>query len=272
MEKSQERIEVLDKIKLCEQNEWWDKDVENDPPTKILKPDEVDYLNTKLSNKIKTLIYNYAGNKFYKKMLKNKQYIFGEVLGLEKIKNFKGGAIITCNHFNIFDNYAVLLALKKEFKHLKLYKVIREGNYSFPGQIGNIFRHCNTLPLSENPQTMMKFLKSIKVLLNKGNKILVYPEQSLWWNYRKPRPLKNGAYKFAVKNNVPVIALFITLKDSNILDDFGFPVQIYTVHIQDVIYPNNNLTEKENIEYMKNKNFELNKQTYEKTYNQKLPY
>ena len=66
--------------------------------------------------------------------------------------------------------------------------------------------------------------------------------------------------------------MFITLNDSDLLDKFGFPVQEYTVHIEDVIYPDKNLTSKENVDYMKNKNYELNKQTYEKVYNTKLVY
>lgn len=270
--KSKERLEILEKIKYLEENEIWDKDVENDPPTIPLNPDDVDYLNTKLSNKIKTKIANYVGNKFYQKLLKDKQYIFKGVEGLEKIKNIKGGAIITCNHFNIFDNYAVLLALRELDKNAKLYRVIREGNYSFTGKIGFFMRHCNNLPLSQNTATMMKFLKAIDTLLIRGEKILVYPEQAMWWNYRKPRPLKDGAYKFAVRNNVPVIAMFITLKDSDLLDNYGFPVQEYTVHILDVIYPDKNLTSKENVDYMKNRNYELNKQTYERVYNTKLDY
>lgn len=272
MEKARDRLEVLDRIHYCEENELWDRDVENDPPTIPLNPDDVDYLNTKLSNKLKTKIANFVGNKFYKKLLKDKQYIFKGVEGLDKIKNIKGGAIITCNHFNIFDNYAVLLALREFDKKIKLYRVIREGNYSFTGKIGFFMRHCNNLPLSQNTATMMKCLKAIDTLLTRGEKILVYPEQGMWWNYRKPRPLKDGAYKFAVRNNVPVIAMFITLNDSDLLDKFGFPVQEYTVHIEDVIYPDKNLTSKENVDYMKNKNYELNKKTYERVYNTKLVY
>ena len=37
----------------------------------------------------------------------------------------------------------------------------------------------------------------------------------MWWNYRKPRPVTPGAYRFAVNNNVPVLPMFITLKDTD---------------------------------------------------------
>jgi 1-acyl-sn-glycerol-3-phosphate acyltransferase len=145
--------------------------------------------------------------------------------------------------------------------------VIREGNYtSFPGLYGFFMRNCNTLPLSSNLSVMKEFLKSVDVLLKDGHFILVYPEQAMWWNYRKPRPTKSGAFKFAVKNNVPVLPCFITMRDSNVLGEDGFYVQEYTVHVYTPIYPKNELSEKENIEYLKMQNDKAWKELYEKTY------
>ena len=59
-------------------------------------------------------------------------------------------------------------------------------------------------------------MKAADTILKRGDFILIYPEQSLWWNYEKPKPLKNGAYKIASRSNVPVIPIFITMKDSDI--------------------------------------------------------
>jgi 1-acyl-sn-glycerol-3-phosphate acyltransferase len=94
----------------------------------------------------------------------------------------------------------------------------------------------------------------------------------MWWNYRKPRPLKNGAFNLAVSSNVPVIPVFITMKDSDVLDGDGFPVQKYIINFLKPIYPDSKLSKKENIETMKNKNFEVWKKTYEDFYNTKLTY
>ena len=129
----------------------------------------------------------------------------------------------------------------------RLYKVIREGNYTnFSGLYGFFFRNCDTLPLSSNKRTMVKFMKAVDTLLNKGDFILIYPEQSMWWNYRKPKPLKNGAFKIAARNNVPVIPIFITMQDSEIIGEDGYPVQEYIINIKEPIYPNKELSEKEN--------------------------
>ena len=94
----------------------------------------------------------------------------------------------------------------------------------------------------------------------------------MWWNYRKPKPLKKGAYTFAVQNHVPVLPCFITMQDSDIVDEDGFYVQEYTVHVSEPIYPNPRWNKSENIEYMKNKNYDLWKKIYEETYKEPLTY
>lgn len=119
---------------------------------------------------------------------------------------------------------------------------------------------------------MVEFMNAVDIILQRGDFILIYPEQSLWWNYRKPKPLKDGAYKMATKNNVPVIPIFITMEDSNIIGDDGFPVQEYTVNIEEPIYPDGQLNKKENINNMKEKNFEIWKDIYEAFYKIPLEY
>ena len=276
VEKDKSRLLVLERIDEYERKRWFNKDVEDDPPTIPLTPDKVDYLNEKFINRILTRIVNVKAKKFIADLIKNKQMI---IKGIEGIENFakleNQGAILTCNHFNAFDNFAVhhavLPYLKKE--HRELYKVIREGNFTnFPGLYGLFFRHCNTLPLSRNFSTMKKFVSSLDVLLKRGEKVLIYAEQGMWWNYRKPRPLTKGAFKFAYDSMVPVVPIFITMEDSDIIGGDGFPIQEYTLHFFPAIYPDPSKSEKENIEFMKNKNFDLWKECYEKTYKIPLEY
>lgn len=270
---SEDRLRVLRKIAEYEKQGLWDKDVEDDPETIVLMPDKVDYLGKKLSSKIKTRFANRAAVKFYETQIKNGNFIIKDNVGLENFRAVKGGAILTCNHFNAFDNYAVYRAIRHDVKKGRLYRVIREGNFTnYKGLYGFLFRNCNTLPLSSNMQTMRKFFNAVSELLARGEKILVYPEQGMWWNYRKPRPMKNGAFSFAVKNNVPVIPAFITMEDTDKLDADGFKIQAYTVHFLPAIYPKPELSDKENIEYMKNTNYKVWKELYEKTYGIPLTY
>ena len=113
---------------------------------------------------------------------------------------------------------------------------------------------------------------AVKTLLARGEKILVYAEQGMWWNYRKPRPLTAGAFKFAAESKVPVLPIFITMEDSDLIDGDGFPVQKYTVNILPAIYPDSSKSTKENIEEMKNKNYEEWKKVYEDFYKIPLTY
>ena len=133
-------------------------------------------------------------------------------------------------------------------------------------------KNCNTLPLSENKHVLKEFLDSTKVLLEKKQAILIFPEQSMWWNYRKPKPLKTGAFNIAYRNNVPILPIFITMEDTSIIGDDGFNIQAYTVNINPPIYPDENLSKKENINNMLNKNFEISKKVYEEFYKTKLKY
>ena len=115
-------------------------------------------------------------------------------------------------------------------------------------------------------------MSAVDVLLKRGEKILIYPEQEMWWNYRKPRPCKSGAYKIAVNNDVPIIPVFITMEDSDILDSDGFFVQKYTVNFMPAIYPKSELSKKENVEYLKQENYRLCKEKYEEFYKIPLVY
>ena len=275
IEISEDRLEILEEIEKLEREGRFDVDPEKDPPTIVLTPDNVDYLNTKSSSKIKSIVANKLAEKFFDDLLRDNKLIIKKVNGIEYLDNLASGAVLTCNHFNPFDSFTVekVFRTSKQGKNKKLYKVIREGNYTnFPGFYGFLFRNCDTLPLSSNLKTMTEFMEAVDNILQRGEFILIYPEQSMWWNYRKPKPLKNGAFKIATRNNVPIVPIFITMEDSNIIGDDGMPVQEYTVNIEEPIYPNNNLSRKENVETMKNRNFQVWRKVYEDFYRIPLEY
>ena len=268
------RKQVYDRIKQYEKEEKFDCDVEDDPPSPVLMPDKVDYLCEKCSSKIMTKIANRAAINFFEKMIKKGGFVLDGIEGIENYRTVDGGAIITCNHFSMYDHYIVYRSIRNELpKGKQLYKVIREGNYTgFKGLFGMFFRHCNTLPLSSNSQTMVKFLKSLKVLLSRGEKVLIYPEQAMWWNYRKPRPMKNGAFKLAAKNNVPIIPSFILTKETDNLDSDGANILSCKMVFLPPIYPKDGLNEKENAEYLKDENYKAWKELYEQYYGEPLKY
>ncbi len=270
--KAPDRLRVLERIAEYERDGKFDTDVEDDPPTVPLKK-APDYTCRKLSTKIATKIANKKATEFFDREIAENRLIIKEVIGMENYRSVDGGAFITCNHFNANDNYAVFKVIQKDLGKKDLYKIIREGNYtSFKGIFGYFFRHCNTLPIPSNHKLLREFFSAVDELLARGEKILIYPEQGMWWNYKKPRPLKDGAFRMAAKANKPVIPFFITMEDSEYMGDNGFPIQAYTVHIMPPIYPDISLSLRENTAYMREKNYSLMKEKYEEVYGIQLSY
>ena len=272
--KDKSRIEVLKKIADFEMQKRFDQDVENDPPSRTIMPGEVDYLRKKLSSKIKTKFAYHIAGKFLKRILKTGDLIIKNIKGIENFQNLNSGAIITMNHFNAFDSFAAEIAYQKSgHKKRKMFRIIKEGNYtSFPGFYGKLMRNCYTLPLSSNSQTMVELLRAINTILEEGNFILIYPEQSMWWNYRKPKPLKRGGFQFAARMKVPVLPIFITMEDTDAIGADGYPIQAYTINIAKPIYPQEGKKLNENIDYMMEENARVWKEIYEDFYKIPLEY
>ena len=273
MEKSQERLEILSRIEKLESQGIFDQDVENDPPELELFPDQVDYLHKKLKTKIMTHLTLKAGAKFLQSQIDAGNFVIKEIIGVENLPDKKQGAIVTCNHFNPLDNFVVLKGLMPSLKKGRFWKVIREGNYTNPPKGFEMFmKYGDTLPISRNRKTMHNLMAAIDILLKRGDKVLVYPEKALWWNYRKPRPFKIGAFKFAVNAGVPIIPMFITMEDTDKIGADGFPIQAHTIHIGECLRADENLTAKENINKLCEKNYQFCVDTYEKFYGEKLKF
>ena len=272
---SQERKEILQKIQEYEKNGWFDKPIENDPEAPELLPDQVDYLCKKVSSRCKRKVANFVADRYFLGLIKKDVIVIDGICGEEYLEEgLKNGAMVTCNHFSPFDNYIVFHAIRKYLPKKYLYKIIREGNYTnFPGLYGFFFRHCNTLPLSRNRRTMMNFMSAVNTLLKNGESILLYPEQEMWWNYRKPRPFKIGGFKMAYKAGVPVLPVFISMQDdSSRLDENGYPVQRHTVHVLPPIYPNLELGEKAGSQDLLDRAQAAYQVAYEAAYGKPLTY
>lgn len=273
MKISKGRQEVLNRIAEYEKKGWFDKDVESDPPAPELLPDKVDYLYEKFSSRLGKRIANFFADRYFLRLIRKEKLIIDGVTGEEHLSALKTGAVVTCNHFSPFDNYVVFHCIRNALPKKELYKVIREGNYTnFPGLYGYFFRHCNTLPLSSNRRTMMNFLSAVNTLLKRGETVLIYPEQGMWWNYKKPRPFKIGAFKIAYRAGVPVLPSFITMTDDTRLDGEGYPLQRMTYHILSPVYPDFSLGEKAGAEKMMQQAYAQCKAKYEEIYGIPLVY
>ena len=192
----------------------------------------------------------------------NKKLFKTIVVGRQNLKGIKN-AIIVSNHVNKLDSMAIEYALR----HKRVYFTTAEFN-NMQGFLGDMMRAGRILPMSENFAAQKNFFVATKRLLESGNYITYFPESAEWWLYEKPRPHKNGAYHMAVKNNVPVVPIFITFKpfskEANRLN-----LKQFVVNILEPIYLTPDLSSKDNENQMKQKAEAAWQKTYNEFYNKK---
>lgn len=195
-----------------------------------------------------------------------------EITGLENVKGIDGGAIVTSNHFSPVDNTLVrALALKQGKK--KLCIVSQDANLAMPGWVGFLMRYADTLPIGSDFSYMTKqFEPCLGELLGKKEFVLIYPEQEMWFNYRKPRPPKRGAYYYAAKFRVPVISCFVEMQDLTETETLAFHKVKYILHILPAIFPDPAKTVRENSVAMSQQDYRQKKAAYEAAYGKPLDY
>ena len=266
--------EVIKNIETNINNNELNKKVEVGDPN-LTEEEKLKYINKFYQNQ-KSPIYfikNKIANKTVKKIAKE-IYPNINIIGLEKLDyvDLTNGAIITSNHFNPLDSYNIRKIVEEKL-HKKLYIVVQDTNLAMPGALGFLFNNIEVIPLSKSPNYIIKkFMPELKKILSKGNFVLIYPEEEMWFNYKLPRPCKRGAYQFAHELDVPVISCFVKMTDTNITDNNEFNIVKYDVFINKVIYPEKNESIKSDSRKMAKVDYETRKKAYEDAYNKELKY
>ncbi|MCH5163654.1 MAG: glycosyltransferase [Clostridiales bacterium] len=185
------------------------------------------------------------------------------VVGKENLKAVrKSGAITVCNHFHYLDT----LFVRQAIGHYKSYHTMAPFNNK-SGAGGHIIRHGGMMPFSANLTAMRNLDAEINRQLARGKRVNFYPEHAMWWNYQKPRPMKDGAFHYAVKFKVPVVPIFCTFKKTK----RGGIRKLY-IHILPAVYADEALPRKEQIIAMKATAESEWKTCYEQAYGKKLEY
>jgi len=196
-----------------------------------------------------------------------------EIIGLEKIPENLEGAIITSNHFSPLEN-TVIRHLTNTLGRRHLGIICQTSNFAMKGIIGFLMNYADTIPISTQPRYLIKdFLMLMKErLVDKKHAVLLYPEQEMWFNYRKPRPPKDGAYFYAAKLNVPIVSCFVEMVDMDEDDTKEFKKVKFILHILDVLYPDCEKSVRENVDALSIADYTLKKKCYEQVYGKKLTY
>ncbi len=266
------REKVIENIKQAIQDEDWYAKVEvNDP---VLTGDERDALLKKVMKRRHTpkYLFNRRMARYMANMASRIINISTHIEGIEKVEALRGGAIITSNHFSPVENAIVrYMILKAGKKHLNI--VSQETNLAMEGMLGYLMNYADIIPISNNRNYMTKFFEpQLKEMVNNKEFVLIYPEQEMWFNYRKPRPPKRGPFYYASKLNVPVINCFVEMENTKKKLDGDFVDVKYRISVLDVMHPDSNKTVRENSIYMRDRDYELKKKAYEKAYGEKLTY
>lgn len=266
------RAAVIENIrKSAEKEEFYNKVELNDPE---LTDEEINNITQNYLSKRKTFSFRFKSFLARKAANVLTAYInkTTEIIGLEKLLSVSGGAVITSNHFSPTENTVIRLLAKKAGKK-RINIVSQATNLAMPGILGFLMNYADVIPLSGDPHYMQRdFVSVLEQLFKRKEFVLIYPEQEMWFNYKKPRPGKRGAYYYAAKLNVPVISCFVEMKELEEKDTDEFYKIKFVLHVLDVISPDPEKSVRDNSIEMCEKDNELKREAYEKIYNKKLSY
>lgn len=209
-----------------------------------------------------------------KRMERAQMLAYNRLIEIEGMENLPttGRFIITSNHFNPLDNLCIKKVVKKAF-NTEPAIVIQATNLAADGVIGDLFNYLNHIPVCKSANFIRgEFMRRTGEMLNSGHPVLIYPEEEMWFNYRKPRPNKRGAFYFAAELDVPIVPCFVEILDTKKPDNDEFFESKYVVHVLPMIYPDENKSVRQNSIDMCARDYELKKEAYEKAYGKKLVY
>lgn len=198
---------------------------------------------------------------------------YTEIVGLSNALGVEGGAIVTANHFSYMDNTVIRLLAMACGREKRFDIVIQQNNVFMKGYFGFLMRNCQTMPLCDHPSYMAKTFKpAMDKFLADGHFVLIYPEQEMWFNYRKPRDLREGAYYYAVASDVPVIPCFTELRTATERGEGGLLRVDHILHVMPPIYPDKSLPVRERRAALMEADRAAKRACYERVYGRKLDY
>ena len=195
-----------------------------------------------------------------------------EITGIRNLLTVQGPAFLTSNHFNPFDN-GVHRTLSRLTGRDRLVAISQGTNFVMPGLNGFILRNIDVIPLIQEPSYMNGAFRTLMQRnLDRNRFILIYPEQEMWFNYRKPRPGKRGAFLFAAEYGVPVVPTFVEMVDLPEVVAPGFHDVKLILHVLPPIFPDPERSARENSFIMCQADYDAKVRCYEQCYGRPLSY
>ena len=160
---------------------------------------------------------------------------------LRALRQKKQGAICVTNHIAYLDT----LFVRQAIGHFHTYFTMAPWNNK-KGLGGWFIRHAGMWAFSADLAAMRALMREMKTRLEEGGIVHFYAEQAMWTNYQKPRPMKDGAFYYAVKMNVPVLPVFCTFRKNR-----RGHMKKLRIHILPAVYADESLPRPQRIAQMK---------------------
>ncbi len=186
-----------------------------------------------------------------------------KVTGKENLKAIEDrGALCVCNHISFLDT----LFVRQAVGHYRSYHTMTQENNK-NGIGGHIIRHGGMLPFSSNFSASKHLNTEIERLISAGKIVNFYAEKAMWVNYKKPRPMKDGVFSYAVRLNAPVLPIFCTFDT-----DKKGRMRKLRINILPAVFPDETLARRERMATMRRQCEAAWKECYERAYGKPLEY
>lgn len=168
------------------------------------------------------------------------------VTGKEHLKDISTGKITISNHIHPMDCTMVGIVNAPT----KTYFPTLASNFGIP-LVRSIIRLLHAIPIPEKRSAKQQFKETLDSLLQSGNTLHFYPEGALWPYHPNIRHFKNGAFRFAVENNVPIVPMVYTFHKPTGIQKYIKKKPCIQLTVLPPIYPNTSLPALQAIDTLK---------------------
>ncbi len=119
----------------------------------------------------------------------------------------KKGAVVVTNHVHLLDALMI-----RQISHTRRMYYLAAAYNNKKGLGGLTLKVAGVLPIGNSLKLARQLDTTVTYLLKHRRLLTVYAEESMWSGYEKIRPLKKGAFYYAVKNDSPVVPTVILFR------------------------------------------------------------
>ena len=155
-----------------------------------------------------------------------------KVVGKAHVKALKKkGAVIVSNHIHPLDIQMISIYLFG-MRPMNFLSLARNMDL----RVGFLLRNAGAIPIPEDHDNKKRCFEEMNRLLQDGNLLQICPEGSLSLLCNDIRPFKDGAFRFAAQNQVPLLPVTLRFEEYN-KKGKKYKHPRFTIDVSEPIYP-----------------------------------